>query len=111
MRVLFDTNTPAPLARWLRAHTVTRAATAGWESVSNGALLDEAERAGFDLIVTCDRNIEYQQNLTGRKIALVILSTNKWADIQRVAMKITAIIDFVQSGQLVRVDVAALERD
>lgn len=50
----------------------------GWAAYSNGQLLNEAEKAGFDALVTCDQNLVFQQNLTGRNIAVVILSTNIW---------------------------------
>jgi hypothetical protein len=50
----------------------------GWAAYSNGQLLDEAEKAGFDALVTCDQNLVFQQNITGRNIAVVILSTNIW---------------------------------
>jgi hypothetical protein len=54
----------------------------GWAGVSNGQLLDEAEKAGFDALVTCDQNIVFQQNLVGRNIAVVVLSTNTWPTIR-----------------------------
>jgi hypothetical protein len=47
----------------------------GWDTLSNGDLLEAAERAGIDVVVTADKNMRYQQNLAGRKIALVILGT------------------------------------
>ena len=50
----------------------------GWAAYSNGQLLDEVEKAGFDALVTCDQNFVFQQNLTGRNIAVMILSTNIW---------------------------------
>jgi hypothetical protein len=50
----------------------------GWTAYSNGQLLDEAERAGFEAIVTGDQNFVTQQNLTGRRIAVVVLFTNTW---------------------------------
>ncbi len=75
MLVLFDHSTPAPLASHLTGHSVTEARDRGWDTLSNGELLAEAERAGFDVLLTADRNMRYQQNLSGRKIALVVLST------------------------------------
>lgn len=62
MKILFDANTPAPLARFLRGHEVMRADDLGWQGLDNGALLDAAEQAGFDLLLTCDQNVRYQQN-------------------------------------------------
>jgi hypothetical protein len=78
MLILFDHGTPRGIARFLPGHTVTRARERGWETLSNGDLLAEAERAGFDVFLTADKNIRYQQNLVGRRIAIVVLSTPRW---------------------------------
>ena len=78
MLVLFDHSTPAPLSSWLIGHSITEAQDRGWDTLSNGDLLAEAERAGFDVLLTADKNMRYQQNLTGRRIALVVLSTPQW---------------------------------
>ena len=78
MRILFDHSTPAPLSSFLPGHTVTEARDRGWDTLTNGDLLAEAERAGFDILLTADKNIRYQQNLSGRRIALVVLSTPQW---------------------------------
>ena len=69
MRVLFDHGKPAPLIPFLAGHTVTKAKHRGWDTLSNGDLLTVAEEAGFDLLLTADKNIRYQQNLEGRRIA------------------------------------------
>ena len=58
--------------------------------------------------LTCDRNVRYQQNFTGRKLALVVLSSNHWPTLRRVAARIASAVDFVQTGQIVQVDVATL---
>jgi hypothetical protein len=108
VKTLFDANTPAPLARFSRGHEVVRADQMGWQGLENGALLDAAEQAGFDLLLTCDQNVRYQQNLTSRKLALVILSSNHWPAMRRVAARIATAVDFVQTGQIVKVDVAML---
>lgn len=108
MRILFDVNTPASLARSLRGHQVTRAAEMGWRRLENGALPDAAEKAGFDVLVTCDQNLRYQQNFTDRKLAVVILTTNHWPTLRPVAARIASVVDFMQRGQVTRVDVASL---
>jgi hypothetical protein len=104
VRILFDANTPAPLARFLRNHEVVRADELRWQGLENGDLLDAAEHAGFDLLLTCDQNVRYQQNFTGRRISLVILSSNHWPTMQRVAARIATAVDFVQIGQIVQLD-------
>src|ERR1700674_2043233 len=69
MLVLFDNGSPRTLARFLiDRHTVTEARAGGWEELENGELLNEAEAAGFEVLVTTDKNLGYQQNLAGRNI-------------------------------------------
>lgn len=69
MRILFDNGTPNPIARSLVGHQVDFARQIGWQELSNGDLLRQAEDADYDLVVTSDKNIRYQQNLSGRRIA------------------------------------------
>lgn len=78
MRVLFDHSVPRGIAHSLTGHIVTKAKDRGWDTLSNGNLLAAAEEADFDLLLTADKNIRYQQNLTGRRIALIVLSTPQW---------------------------------
>lgn len=85
-----------------------RADELGWQGVENGALLDAAEEAGFDVLLTCDQNVRYQQTFTNRKLALVVPSSNHWPTLRGIAARIATAVDFVQSGQVVRVDVATL---
>ncbi len=75
MLILFDHVTLAGMARFLAGHTVTKAKDRGWDRLSNDDLLTVAEKAGFDLLLTGDKNIRNQQNLEGRRMALVVLST------------------------------------
>jgi predicted nuclease of predicted toxin-antitoxin system len=77
MRILLDENIPRGLRRILQGHDVRTASEMGWASIANGQLLDEAEKAGFEALVTSDQNFVFQQNLVGRNIAVVVLSTNK----------------------------------
>ena len=108
MKILFAANTPAPLAGFLRGHEVTRADELGWPGLENGALLDAAEQGGFDLLLTCDQNVRYQQNFTNVKLALVVLSSNHWPTLRPIAARIATAIDFVQTGQIVKVEIATL---
>jgi len=71
LKVLFDQNAPRPLARFLAHHQVIRSAELGWSSLKNGELLQAAEQDGFDVMVTADRNLAYQQNLRERLLAIV----------------------------------------
>ena len=78
MLILFDNGTPRGLARFLTGHSVEEARARGWEELSNGELIDDAEQAGFELMVTTDKNIRHRQNLKARKIALVVLEHSQW---------------------------------
>jgi hypothetical protein len=81
-RILLDQNVPFPLIRHLPGHEVIHTSTVGLGELVNGLLLAAAEERGFDLLITCDQNLEYQQNLSGRRIALIVLSTNTWMTIR-----------------------------
>jgi putative NIF3 family GTP cyclohydrolase 1 type 2 len=105
MLILFDNGTPRGLARFLSGHMVEEARARGWEELANGELIDAAERAGFDLIVTTDKNIRYQQNLRARKIALVVLEHSQWPMVKLVAENIVAAVNSAMPGGYVEVDV------
>jgi hypothetical protein len=76
--ILLDHNVPAPLCRLLTGHNARTAFDLGWATLTNGDLIAAAETGGFEVLVTADTNIRYQQNLTTRRIALVVLETNHW---------------------------------
>jgi hypothetical protein len=97
-RVLFDVNIPRPAARFLTHHTVEFADQRGWRELSNGDLLAAAEGDGFDVMLTADTNLRYQQNLAGRSIAIVALSTNAWPVIRDNISPIVAAIDTATPG-------------
>ncbi len=83
MLILFDHVTPAPLSAHLIGHVITRAKDRGWDRLTNGDLLAAAERAGFEVLITADNNMRYRQNLAGRRIALVILSSPQWPRVRK----------------------------
>jgi predicted nuclease of predicted toxin-antitoxin system len=105
MLILFDNSTPRGLARFLTGHSVEEARSRGWDELSNGDLVDAAEGAGFEIIVTTDKNIRYQQNLTGRKLALVVLEHLQWPMVKLVANKIAAAVNVATPGSYVEVPV------
>ena len=78
MRILLDEDTPRPVRRILTGHDVRTVPEMGWNGYTNGQLLSEAERAGFEALITGDRSLPFQQNLAGRNIAVIIFSTNAW---------------------------------
>ncbi len=94
MLVLFDNGTPRTLARFLiDHHMVTEARARGWEKLENGELLDEAEAAGFEVLVTTDKNLRYQQNLKGRKIAIVVVGQGRWTLIKPHVAQVVAAVN------------------
>jgi len=105
MRILFDQGAPVPIAAYLREHSVRTALEEGWDTLSNGDLLRVAEGAGFDVLLTADTNLAYQQNLKGRRIAIVVLSGNRWRLVQRVIRKVVAAINDAEPGSYTVVDV------
>jgi hypothetical protein len=105
MLVLFDHSTPAPLIPYLTGHTVTEARDRGWDRLSNGDLLTEAERAGFDVLLTADKNIRYQQNLTTRTIAIVVLSTPQWPVVRLHTEQIAAAVNAAAPGSYAEVNI------
>lgn len=88
MKVLFDHNVPKQLRRALVGHEVRTAREMSWSRLSNGFLLRAAEDAGFDVMITGDQNMYYQQNLSGRKIALIVLSNNSWKVVRPAAERV-----------------------
>jgi len=78
MLILFDQGTPVPLRSFLIGDTVKTAAEQGWSTLANGKLLDAAEAAGFEVFVTTDKDLPDQQNLTLRKLAIVLLGNAQW---------------------------------
>jgi CRISPR/Cas system endoribonuclease Cas6 (RAMP superfamily) len=99
MLVLFDNGTPRTLARYLIAyHTVTEARARGWEEFENGELLTAAEAAGFEVLVTTDKNLRHQQNLADRRIAIVVLGKARWSLIRPHVAEIVAAVNAATPG-------------
>jgi hypothetical protein len=104
-RVLLDENLPQKLRLLLAGHAVATVAYQGWAGTSNGALIAAAEEAGFDAMITADQGINYQQNLKGRRLAVVVLSTNRNSLLIENALRIVAAIDAAQPGGFTFVDI------
>jgi hypothetical protein len=98
MRIIFDQGTPAPLRRALAGHAVATAFELGWSDLANGDLLQQAE-ARFDLLITTDQNLRYQQNLAGRRLAILVLPTTSWLEIGQHEAEITAAVNTIQAGE------------
>jgi hypothetical protein len=106
MLILFDHGTPKGLIRALPGHIIVTAQSRGWDMLSNGALLDVAEEAAIDLLLTTDRRIRYQQNLAGRKIALVVLTgTTKWSRVRLLLDRIAAVVNAAAPGSYTEIHI------
>jgi hypothetical protein len=105
MLILFDHSTPAPLRYALKSHVVVEAVERGWERLVNGALLEAAEAAGFEVFVTADKNIRYQQNLADRKIAIVTLGNAQWPVLRRYVERVVAAVDAAIPGSYTEVEI------
>jgi hypothetical protein len=99
MKILLDESVPHKLRLLIEGgHTIATTWYMGWSGLKNGALLAAAEEAGFRLFVTADQEIQYQQNFSGRQIAVLVLGSNNWAVVKDNAGKITAAVDAVGPG-------------
>ncbi|MCX6585942.1 MAG: hypothetical protein NTX13_05100 [Acidobacteria bacterium] len=105
MRVLLDHSVPAPLGHHLPGHEVVEAVTIGWERLGNGDLLAAAESEGFAVLVTADKNLRYQQNLSGRRIAVVILGQGQWPAIRRYVGRIHDAVSRSVPGSFAEVEI------
>ena len=104
MKVLVDECVPLKLVRLLTGHTFATAQQKGWGGFKNGRLLTLAEPE-FALFLTSDRNLQYQQNLKGRKIAVLLLSTNHWPTLKKQVPLVQAALDKIRPNEFVRVEI------
>ena len=101
MKVLFDVNMPRPLRLELPGHEIITAQTMGWDRLVNGDLLAAAEQNGFEAMVTADKNLSYQQNLSNRTIAIVVLPSNKLRVLKQIAPAIRAALTSIKPGDYI----------
>jgi hypothetical protein len=104
VKVLFDQGTPVPLRRHLPLHQVTTVYELAWNTLQNGALISQAEAAGFDVLVTTDRNWKYQQNLSERKLAVVVLLSTSWLKIQANIAAVVVAVNEAAAGSYLEVE-------
>ena len=105
MLILFDQSAPAPLRRHLTGHHVVEARERGWDRLTNGDLLNAAEAEGFELFVTADKNMRYQQNLAARKIAIVVIGNAQWRVLRLHADRVVAAVNEATHGSYVEVSI------
>jgi hypothetical protein len=105
LKILFDQGTPAPLRYMRPGHDVESAFERSWQALQNGDLLTAAEQAGFDLVITTDQNLRYQQNLSARSLAIIVLSTTDWRRIKTHARLVGAAVDALSASAYVEVQI------
>jgi hypothetical protein len=105
MLIIFDQATPVPIRPYLEGHTVRTAAQQGWDKLRNGDLLTAAEEAGFDILLTTDKNMRYQQNLADRKIAIVVLGQQQWPRLRPQIQRVIAAVNAATLGSFAEVDI------
>lgn len=98
MLILFDQATPVPIRPFLKNHTVKTAAEQGWDRLKNGDLLQAAEAASFDLLLTTDKNIAYQKNLKFRTIAILVLGNQQWPAVRPHVQQIVNAVEAIKPG-------------
>ena len=94
---------------FLTGHSIEDARTRGWEELANGELIEAAEQAGFELLVTTDKNIRYQQNLAARKLALIVLGNSQWPMVRLAVPNIISAVNAAKPGSYLEVDVSFQE--
>lgn len=104
MKILLDECVPWPMHKFLQDHDCTTAPRVGWGGIKNGELLRRAEEQ-FDLFITSDQNIRYQQNLAGRRIPILELSTNDYRRILAAASLIQSTIAGIQPGEFRQLEI------
>ena len=105
MKILFDQGTPVPLRRHLHSHSVDTCAEHGWSTLQNGDLLNQAESNDYDVLITTDRNLKYQQNLTNRIIRILVLTTTSWPRISKKVHKIQDALENFDEGGYTEVEI------
>jgi hypothetical protein len=105
MKILFDNGTPKAISRVLAEHDITYARSIGWHELKNGDLIRHAEDDGYDLLLTNDKNIAYQQNLAGRKIAIVVLGNSQWPMVKLHLDRIAAAVEACSPGSYVEIEI------
>ena len=100
MRILFDHDVPRPLRRHLTDHEVDTARERGWAELSNGELLNEAEREGYQVLITADQKMTYQQNIARRTFGVVVLMSNNWSQVREKVAAIQSALEGIDPGEL-----------
>ena len=105
MRILFDQGTPHPLRGHLAGHHIETCSDRGWSQLENGDLLRVADQSGFELFITTDQNLKYQQNLSTRVLAIIVLLSTSWPKMQERLSEIQEAVNVVHPGSYVEITI------
>ena len=105
MRILFDHNVPAPLRRYLSGHQIDTASERGWEALSNGSLLTEAEGNNYEVFITADQSIRHQQNLTRFRIAVLVVTDNLWPNVRQKTEEVLQALNLLEPGEYREIEI------
>ena len=105
MRILFDHNVPAPLRRYLSGHQIDTARERGWEALSNGSLLTEAEGNNYEVFITADQSIRHQQNLTRFRMAVLVLTDNLWPNVGQKTEEVSQALNLLEPGEYREIEI------
>ena len=109
MLILFDQATPVPIRTFLKSHTVFTASQRGWDRLQNGDLLLAAEQAGFEVFLTTDKNIRCQQNLSNRKIAIIVIGEQQWPRLLPHVQIVVEAVDGATPGMFLELEIPRVE--
>lgn len=110
MRCLLDENLSPKLRQCLGDHEVVSAVYAGFGGLKNGKLLNAVEAAGFDVLITADKTLQHEQNLKGRRLAIVSLSANSWTIIEPYTSQILEAVNAAKPGSFLKVECGIFSR-
>ena len=105
MRILLDHNVPRPLKNNLSGHNTDTAADRAWQELHNGELLDRAETDGYELLITADRKMPFQQNFTHRNISVLVLTTNAWPILRQHLSDVNQSVNAMGHNQIRELDI------
>lgn len=111
MLILFDQGTPVPLRAFLAGHIVKTTSRQGWSTLSNGDLLKAAEAEGFDMLLTTDKNLPFQQSLKNHRFAIVVLGNPQWPAVQLYIESIVAAVNAATPGSCTVVEIPPPKSD
>lgn len=106
MKVLLDECTPRLVKRGIAADLVKTVQEMGWQGVKNGKLLRRAE-SEFDVSITTDKRLKYEQDLTGRALAIIVLPSNQLPVVKAIIPQLQKVLDSAKPGDFVEVPLPA----